>query len=166
MTLWGTGSIPLGAEVDGYPIRTGLCRGDSNLGKFECTTTGYSVMSQDPPEPAAPGACPVGGYFKRYSKIGLNHIIRFENGDVLWMLPVDPAGEPDASYLCLEKINATAYRPVAQVVTWEIKGGSGPYKDATGRATFRLTGDVVPLGDTNFMQAVHPGPFEGYIIMK
>ncbi len=156
MVLWGTGGIPLGAMIDGHPVGTGLCRGDSNFGKFECTTTGYTEMDVPVEDQAR---CP-GGMKVPFKTIKNNHIVRFENGDVLWMLPVDPQSEPDASYVCLN-----AQGPPLQVMSWEIKGGSGRFQGATGRATWRLTGDPVPLG-SHTMWAVHPGPFEGYITMQ
>lgn len=158
MVLWGTGSIPI-PDVDGQPASTGLCRGNSNFGKFECTTTGYILPA--PPPVVDLDACPE-GYKGRFTKIAQNHIIRFENGDVLWMLPVDPTQEPDASYVCLD----LSFAPVRQVITWEFMGGSGRFEGAKGRATWNLKGDAVPLGDSRTMFAVHPGPFEGYITLK
>ena len=90
------------------------------------------------------------------AEIEQNHVIRFENGDVLWMLPIK-----EASGICV----VPSVGPVEQVITWEFKGGSGRFEGATGQATWRLKGDPIPLG-AYIMYAVHPGPFEGYITLK
>ena len=162
MILWGTALIPLGNNVDGYPIHLSLCRGNSNLGKFECTTTGYYVPNVDQTQWVPDSIrCGAAGVRVPLSVIEMNHTIQFENGDVLWMLPVVA---PEASYVCLDATNNFA--GIKQVITWQFQGGSGRFQGATGSATWELTGKYIPLVGSRQMFVAYPSPFEGTITLQ
>ena len=160
MTMSGVGNIPLGKEINGEPIYFATCGGHSDLGggKFDCSTTGYWTHTDWVPDM---GNCP-GGLETEYIKIVQNHIIRFENGDIMYMVPDMSAGP---NYACLYPSASGMYG--IDVKTWRIIGGSGRYEGATGIATWKLKGDFIPLGDPpeDHMFGVHSGPFEGYVTL-
>lgn len=147
MVLWGTSGVPTGAEIDGYPINNSWCRGVSNFGRFECTTVGY--MEKGAPV-SDPDLCP-GGMKVPIVVDMRNHIVRFETGGVLWMLPTE-------AYRCVTGQNQV------HVTTWEFKGGSGIFQGATGSATWRFTGEAALLG-SSYIGAAYPSPLVGEITL-
>lgn len=160
----GTGGIPLAIEIDGKPAEMGICAGNSDLGshnrfgssfksgKFTCTTTGWMTLGDWMPSVEN---CP-GGFESIIETNIQNHIIRFEDGDMMYWIP----DELKASYLCFypddSKYSITG--------SWMIMGGSGRFKGVTGEAIWTALFDGVPLGPDLRMFAAHDGVVNGTII--
>jgi hypothetical protein len=167
MTISGTGVMPLGAEVDDQPIDTGLCAGNSNLykrvygrfripgsGRFTCTTTGYGSLAPQEEWLENTANCP-GGIEAPIVEVERNHIVQFADGDMMWW------------YVDKEAYHYGCFFPdgtVMQHLVWEIIGGSGRFKGATGMAEWWIPATWVPIGSNPTAMAVaHDGWVEGTI---
>lgn len=150
MYLSGTGRIPVGTDAEGNQLTLSLCGGHSNLGggKYSCTSVGYRI--RDPFGPDM-GNCP-GGFEAHYQDIVSNHIIRFDDGDLLYMIP-DMASP---NFACI----FPAHKYGTDTRSWLIVGGSGRFAGATGKGTWTLRGEGLPIGEPI---GVAGGYFEGTI---
>ena len=152
MFMSGTGRIPVGMDADGNKLTLSLCGGHSNLGagKFSCTSVGYRVRESYGPDM---GNCP-GGLEAHYLEIVSNHIIRFDDGAILYMVP-DMDGPNFACVYPSERYGTDTR-------SWLIVGGSGRFEGATGQGTWTLKGEGLPVGEPI---GVAGGSFEGTITL-
>jgi hypothetical protein len=160
MTLSSVGpgwNVAFGGEFDGAQMN--LCAGQTSLpsGSFICNTVGY--WNLESPDGWEPHADCTGGLKAEFNDPELTHVVRFKDGDVMyWFLDTT-----DWGYAC--------YYPAEDgfvlVNHWQINGGSGRYKGATGSVSWELPMEYIPLGDpttpTALLGVAHDGVVTGTV---
>ena len=152
------------SSVAGWPVdfengfagaQVNLCAGKSNLpsGGFTCSTAAY--YNVEAPEDWAPDPDCTGGVKSEWIEPEVSHLVHFDNGDLMyWVL--DKTAE---SYACYDP----AENSFMVVTHFQIIGGSGRYKGASGTAKWELPMVYLPLGDPAAPLAVMATAYDGIV---